>query len=232
MAVTTLITLKNYTPDLGTRLPLTVNIIERRQHEKLIKTPENLLHRSATERAFVGMKRLIILSGLGIVLVAVFTIVIMYFSATNREIDLSTQISAQKTVLGNYYDKMWKILKQKAGVTEQYRGAFKDIYTGLIAGRYSNSNDGTLMKMIQESNPNFDASLYKDLMNSIEIERTGFYNEQNRLIDLGREHDNLLRKAPSRWFISAQHIPIKIITSQTTEDVMRSGQDNNIQLFD
>lgn len=179
------------------------------------------------------MKRLIILSGLGIVLVAVFTIVMMYFSATNREIDLSTQISAQKTVLGNYYDKMWKILKQKAGVTEQYRGAFKDIYTGLIAGRYSGGkNDGSLLKMIHESNPTFDASLYKDLMNSIEIERTGFYNEQNRLIDLGREHDNLLRKAPSRWFISAQHIPIKIITSAKTEEIMQSGQDNDITLFD
>lgn len=175
------------------------------------------------------MKKAILIFTAGVALVVSTVVTIMYFTYNNREIDLSTQITAQNKVIENYYDKMWKILKQKAGITEKYRDSFKDIYVGIMKGRYSDGG-GEMMKWIQESNPQFDASLYKDLMNSVEVERTGFYNAQNRLIDMSREHTNLLRKAPSRWFIDAQPIPIRIITSDQTESVIKSGKDNNIEL--
>lgn len=178
------------------------------------------------------MKKQIYLIAAGIVLVGILATVFYGISTNNTQIDLSTRITAQKTVTANYYDKMWKILKQKAGVADKYKTAFKDIYTGLIEGRYDQpGSDGSLMKFIHESNPNFDASLYRDLMNSIEVERTGFYNEQNKLIDLGREHTNLLRKIPSRWFLGdVKPIKIAIITSAKTKGVMASGEENNIEL--
>jgi len=175
------------------------------------------------------MKKLISLTATGIVALILIILVVMNFNAKNKEVDLRNQISAKQTNLSNYYDKMWKILKQKAGVADKYKTAFKDIYTGLIVGRYSKGNE--ILKFVQESNPNFDASLYKDLMNSIEIERTGFYNEQRELIDLNREHENLLTMVPSAWFLSsAPHIKVKIVTSDKTEQVIESGHDNDIDL--
>lgn len=176
------------------------------------------------------MKRTILLVFTAIVFVTGLTIFIMNLNAKNSEVSIRNQIAAQQTDIGNYYDKMWKILKQKAGVTDQYKNAFKDIYTGLITGRYSGSSkDGSLMKLIVESNPNFDVSLYKDLMNSIEIERTGFYNEQRTLIDLNREHENLLAMAPSSWFLSsAPHVAIHLVTSDKTQSILSTGRDNDV----
>lgn len=167
--------------------------------------------------------------------VAIFIIIVfsMNISTGNTEIDLRTTTEAQNKKCEAYFDKMWKILKQKAGVTDQYKQAFVEIYPKLIEGRYS-QGDGSLMKWITESNPQFDASMYKDLMKSIEIERTGFFNEQSILIDMQREHAAYLKKAPNRWFLSSDLKPveIKIITSADTKEAYRTGEENDIELFD
>lgn len=178
------------------------------------------------------MKKAIILSTTLVLLVLTIIIVTMNFSTQNQEIDLRTQTVAQNKKCEAYFDKMWKILKQKAGVTDQYKEAFADIYPKLIEGRYS-QGDGSLMKWVTESNPTFDASMYKDLMKSIEIERTGFFNEQSILIDLQREHEAFLQKAPNRWFLASNLKPveIKIITSSATKETYATGEENDMELF-
>lgn len=169
------------------------------------------------------------------VAIVAFMLIIGFFmniSIENTEIDLRERTVAQEKKCEAYFDKMWKILKQKAGVTDQYKQAFKEIYPQLIEGRYS-KGDGTLMKWIQESNPNFDVSLYKSLMNSIEVERTGFFNEQSTLIDMQREHSVYLKKAPNRWFLDdgLKPVEIKVITSSNTKEVYSTGEENDIELF-
>ena len=168
-------------------------------------------------------------------IVGVLTIIILFsmnISIENKEIDLRALTEAQNKRCEAYFDKMWKILKQKAGVTDQYKNAFKDIYPKLIEGRYS-QGDGSLMKWVQESNPTFDASMYKDLMKSIEIERTGFFNEQSVLIDMQREHKTYLLKAPNRWFLAdnLKPVEIKVITSSKTDEVYRTGKEDDVELF-
>jgi hypothetical protein len=167
--------------------------------------------------------------------IGLFSIIVlsMNFSIQNTEIDKRTTTVAQNKKCEAYFDKMWKILKEKASVTDQYKESFKEIYTNLIEGRYSNKGDGSLMKWITESNPNFDVSLYKDLMKSIEIERTGFFNEQSLLIDLQREHEAFIKKVPNRWFLGSEIKPIeiKIITSSNTKEAYATGEENDIDLF-
>jgi len=158
----------------------------------------------------------------------------MNISIENTEIDLRARTEAQNKKCEAYFDKLWKILKQKAGVTDQYKEAFtKEIYPKLIEGRYAAKGDGSLMKWIQESNPTFDASLYKSLMRSIEVERTGFFNEQSILIDMQREHKVYIQKAPNRWFLSdtLKPVEIKIITSSKTDEVYRTGKEDDIELY-
>jgi hypothetical protein len=168
------------------------------------------------------------------ILIAVTALIIfsMSISYSNTEIDLRTTTVAQQDKCKAYFDKMWKILQQKAGVADQYKEAFKEIYPKMIEGRYS-KGDGSLMKWITESNPQFDVSLYKELMQSIEIERTGYFNEQSRLIDMQREHAALLQKAPSRWFLNDTLKPVAIIivTSKNTKDAYVTGEENEVDLF-
>lgn len=156
----------------------------------------------------------------------------MNFSIQNNEIDLRADVVAQGKKCEAYFDKMWKILQQKAQVSDQYKESFKEIYPKLIEGRYS-KGDGSLMKWVTESNPTFDVSLYKDLMKSIEIERTGFFNEQSLLIDMQREHSVYLQKAPNRWFLSSdlKLVEIKVITSSSTKKTYETGEENDVDLF-
>ena len=88
------------------------------------------------------------------------------------------------------------------------------------------------MKWIQEANPNFDTSLYKDLTQSIEIQRTEFQKVQERMIDIKREHEVLLTTVPSKWFISNKTpIEYTIISSTRSKVVMETGLDDDVSLF-
>lgn len=150
----------------------------------------------------------------------------------NKEVELASAIKAKVTDQEATFDKMFKVLQQKAGVADEYKKAFGDIYPKLIEGRYS-QGDGSLMKWIVESNPQFDISLYKNLMESIEIERNSFLTTQRQLIDLKREHDNLRLKWPSKWFINdgVVEIQIKIISSTKAKKAIETGKDDDIELF-
>lgn len=176
------------------------------------------------------MKKVIII-GVSILTLAIIAAIIGV-SASNKEIRLRSQISAQKEVCEAFYDKLWKVVAQKAQVADQYKDAFKEIYPQLIEGRYGNEKGGTLMKWITESNPTFDVSLYKDLMVSIEAERAGFFMEQKRLVDLNNEHRIIRKTYPSSIFIGGRSdIQITIVSSATTKKVMETGEENDIDIF-
>lgn len=176
------------------------------------------------------MKKVIII-GVSI-LTFVIIVVIIGVSASNKEIRLRSQITAQKQVCEAFYDKLWKVIAQKAQVADQYKEAFKEIYPQLIEGRYGNEKGGTLMKWITESNPTFDVSLYKDLMTSIEAERAGFFMEQKRLVDLNNEHRIIRQTFPASIFIGGRSdIAITIVSSDATKKVMETGKENDIDIF-
>lgn len=151
---------------------------------------------------------------------------------TNREVSLRNAIRAQQEVCAAYYDKVWKVLQQKAQVSDQYKAAFQTIYTGLIAGRYSPENGGSLLRLIHEANPAFDTSLFRSLLASIDGEREGFFREQKRLLDLKREHDDLRGRFPSSLVVGGvPEVEIMVIRSERTDRVYETGQENDIDLF-
>ena len=130
------------------------------------------------------MKKIILISLAAILFAGVGGYLGCYFSYNNQEITLRTQAEAQRGKVEGVHDKMWKVLQQKAQVSNEYKDAFTEIYPAIMEGRYSGNGDGSLMKWVTEQNPNFDVSLYKDLMQSIEVLRTEFQKNQERMLDL------------------------------------------------
>lgn len=166
-----------------------------------------------------------------IVGVVVLILVIMYFTYNNREVALRKEAEAQKGKIEAVFDTMWKTIKQEAGVTEEYRKTFEKIYPDLIAGRYSDDNQ-SLIKMITESNPAFDTSLYQKLMQTIEVQRSVFSTAQQRMLDIIRERETLLESMPSKWFISNNdEIEYVVISSDVTETVINTRRENDIEIF-
>jgi flagellar basal body-associated protein FliL len=183
-------------------------------------------------KTFKKMKKIIIIAVSVIVLAAVGVGLAFYFSYNNKEIALRAQIEAQRGKVEGVRDKMWKVIQQKANVSDEYKDAFEKVYPEIMAERYSGNGDGSLMKWVTEQNPTFDTSLYKDLSQSIEIMRTEFQKNQERMLDLIREHTTLITTYPGRWFISNKTpIEYTVVSSTKTKVVMETGLDDDVELF-
>ena len=179
-------------------------------------------------------KKLIIglVSG-GLVAAIVLILVMMNVSYKNAEIELRNQATAQEETNKATFDKVWKTLKQKAGVTDKYAADFKSTFGGLMKDRYAGDQKGNPMfKWIQERNPKFSVELYKDLSQAIESNRATFLRVQNRLVDIKREHDNLRQKFPSSIFVGSKpELEVTIVTSSKTEKTFQTGKEENVELF-
>ncbi len=152
---------------------------------------------------------------------------------SNKEIDLSIKFEAQEKVMGAFYSKMFVILKQQAGVADQYKESFGSIYKDLIAGRYSGEGQ-PLMKWIQESNPNFDTSLYNKLMASIEGQRNGFHIEQVKMIDIAATHKSLRLRFPTSTIVGSRDelVYVPILASEAKKVIeTREETAEDLELF-
>ena len=169
---------------------------------------------------------IIIVAAVAILLV----LLIMFFTYNNKEIYLRKEADAQRKKIESTHDKMWKVIKQKAEVSDKYRETFERVYPEIIAGRYSDGSSA--MKWIQEANPNFDTSLYNDLMQAIEIQRTHLHNAQTRMLDVIRERASLIESYPSPWFITNKsEIEYEVISSTKTHNVVETRVDDDVDVF-
>jgi len=168
-------------------------------------------------------KQIVILSTIGVVLTLFLVGFLNYTSIYDRNVELKSEFKAQMGVIEGTYDNMWTVMHDEAGIADKYAKDFKEIYIPMIEGRYS-KGDGALMKWVTEHNPNFDVSLYKNLMQSVEALRTEFLNTEKRALSIVQEHDNLRHRFWSRIFLGDEKpLEYKMITTSQTKKVMKSG---------
>lgn len=166
------------------------------------------------------------------VLVVGLIVIFMFIGYNNSEVSLRNQAAAQQKNLEVVFDKTWKVISQQAQVADEAKEAFKEIYPELMEGRYGNARGGALMSFIQEHNPQFDISLYKQVSASIESLRAEFAREQKKLLDIKREHDDLRQKFPSSLVVGSRpEIEVVIVTSSRTEEAFTSGKEDDTSVF-
>ena len=177
------------------------------------------------------MKKIVIVIIAVIIGIFVISGISMYFTYNNQEISLRNEAEAQRGKIEGCHDKMWKVIAQQAQISDKYASDFDKIYTHIMSERYD-ANDGSLMKWITEANPQFDASLYKNIMQSVEVLRTEFQKNQERMLDIVREHRDLCARYPGKWFISnTADIEYTIVSSGRSKTVMSTGLDDDIDVF-
>lgn len=169
-----------------------------------------------------------------LVLVAIFGFFIIsnYISYNNKEVELRNLGEAQVKKIESTHNQMRRTLSQIAETAKLSMDKQQEIYVGLMEGRYS-KGDGSLMKMITESNPSVDMNILNKLVNSIEVENKNFSNEQERMFSIINEHKNLITKFPGSMFCkNTTEIKYTVISSTYTKQVMETGNDDDIKLFD
>ena len=180
----------------------------------------------------MGSNRILILGVLAVVMVTGCIGGCMWMSYSNGEVRLRNQVAAQQKANETSFDTCWKVISQTAQIADQYKDSFKDIYSSLMEGRYGNARGGALMSWIKESNPEFSDKLYLKVAAAVEGQRTVFKRDQQKLIDLKREHDNLLMTMPSSWFVGSRPpVEIQIVTSTKTDVTFTTGKEDDVDLF-
>jgi len=180
-----------------------------------------------------------------------------YVGKNDKEISMREQIVSQQEVSKANFDNMFKTIAQVASVPTEFmnqsKQAFKEIYQPLIEGRYqdkSGNQQQVLMKWVQESNPQFDMGAAKDLYAKIqqvvEIKRNEFFNEQKKLIAYHQSHTTFCKTFfnAKLFGMGEREIPkcdyslepndvfcVQIITSGTTKETFRTGEENDVSLF-
>lgn len=158
-------------------------------------------------------------------------------STSNEEVDLRNRFKQKMDERTAFYDKMWKTLSQKSQIAVKNDSSFARNVDAIMAGR---KDAGQLfMKWVQESNPNANyeavSSLYADLSRAVEGQRDGFFMQEKMIQDIVLAHDNIMTKFPSGFilsnFMGRTRLTYKPITSDRTDEVIKTGKDNNVDLF-
>lgn len=184
----------------------------------------------------MSKKLIVTLSILVITTIVVFTFIGSFISFSNTEIDLKNRFKQKMTQRTAFYDKMWKTISQKSEIALKNDSSFYRNVNAIMEGR---KDAGDLfMKWVQESNPNANyeqvSILYQDLSRTIEGQRDGFFMEEKMLQNIVLEHDNHINKFPgSFWnsFLNREPLVYTPITSDRTDEVIKSGKDNDVKLF-
>jgi len=176
----------------------------------------------------------ILLGIITIVIVAVFFIGSMFVNYSNQEVTLRTAIETKQEDNSSEYDNMWKKISQVAQVTQGQKDALKEIIVGYADARKGKDSGQAIMNWVQESCPTIDTKTFQNLQNIITSSRDSFTMRQKELLDLNRQHKQLLRQFPSGLFLSLlgrHEIEVTIVTSTRTDNSFKTGKDDDVKVF-
>jgi hypothetical protein len=181
-----------------------------------------------------SLKSLAIFGGIAIIALIIIGNVI---SVHNQEVEVRNLFTQKMDERKAFYDKLYKVLAQKSQIALKNDTSFRKNIEIVMAGR--KDAQGVVMKWITESNPNAQYSevsaLFKDLSRAVEAQREGFFDEEKQIQDIVRTHNNLLQKFPSGFilttFMGAKPLVYAPISSSRTDEVFKTGKDDNVDLF-
>jgi len=180
-----------------------------------------------------GMK---VLLGFLVATVLVVTIAVFSVIGSNNDfVRMESGIKSQYSQNQNNYDNMFKKFMEATQVTTMYTEDLKKVYDSAIQGRYAKSSN-VMMNFIKEHNPNFDASMYKNLQVMIESGRNTFESNQKMLLDKKMIYETSIGSFPAVFVARVLGFPkidlakYDIVTSGQTQDAFTTKKAEAIKL--
>jgi hypothetical protein len=105
--------------------------------------------------------------------------------ANGFEVDIPNQYQQTK----NVYDNGWKQVMEQNQISTKYSEGFKNAYQAILKG---DPNGQQAMLQVLTAMPNYDASIFKKVMDSIESFHSTFSATQSNLIAKKQAYNRLL----------------------------------------
>ena len=182
------------------------------------------------------MKNRLLIGG-GIVMLLMGIILVSAIIGVNNScVTYENVIKAQYGQNQNNYDNFWKAVKESAQVPEMYSNDLKKVYDSAISGRYGKGGSKAVFGWIQEHNPNFDSSLYRQIQQTIEGGRKSFEEDQKTLLDKKRTYETYIGVFPNNVISKAVGFPkidltkYNIVTSDETTQAFATKKTEALKL--
>ncbi|MDR0725287.1 MAG: hypothetical protein LBF59_04675 [Prevotellaceae bacterium] len=155
-----------------------------------------------------------------VTLLVVFTLDVHY---NNLHVDYHNRYAADSAKIENRIHTMWGIIRDKYSIKEDYFEEFREIAK---IHKDAFKQDGAVARWIHTNFQQLDASVYREVMASVESERLAMENSQNNILNVCKFHNDLVTKRISCWFI-ADRTPLvwDVISSPETEEIMKTRRD-------
>lgn len=152
---------------------------------------------------------------------------------SNKEVRLRNAIEMQQEECETFFTQMWASFVQRAEIADQHKEAFREVYAEIMQAQ-PGARDGQdpLMVFLNQTVPNYDQTLYRDLSNRIDAGRGEFHAKETRLLDLSREHTDLITTFPGSVIVGGRgRVEIVTIGSARTTNTYATGEENDLDLF-
>ena len=120
-----------------------------------------------------------------------------YMSWSNDARAFEADIPAQYTQMQNAYDNGWKKVVEIAQIPTMQQAAYKDVYDGVMKGRYGSNGSQAMLQLIKEQNPTLDPALYTKIQQTIEIFHDQFEAAQKQIIAFKQSYNKLITATTS-----------------------------------
>jgi hypothetical protein len=170
---------------------------------------------------------LVVMALLAVTLVAVT--VGVWISTHNREAALRAEFDAQQQSIEASFDRVWKVISQSGQVAAAERETFRNTYVEIMDATKGVVGDGKLVSGFSQAGISISPDLYKQLQQTVEAQRDGFFRDQQRLLDIQRQHKTLLNSVAGLVFCAGRTpVEAKLITSTRASEVFNSGKEDDI----
>lgn len=115
-----------------------------------------------------------------------------YMGWSNDARTFEADIPAQYTQMQNAYDNGWKKVVETAQVPAMQQAAYKDVYDGVMKGRYGANGSQAMLQFIKEQNPTLDPALYTKIQQTIETFHNEFQASQTQIIAYKQSYSKLI----------------------------------------